>query len=274
MATATVARAKSKGRKAAASDTVQRLGRLGLAARGLLYVVVGVLAANVAFGADEQADKQGALRAIGSTGVGRWSLLVVAAGFVGYALWRLAEATVRPGDKGVGGRLRSAGHAALYTGFAFTTLAFVATKDSSNSDEREQHVTARVLDWPGGRYLVAAVGLTLVGVGVGNAYRAISGRYRKHLKEHEIPESCEWWFPILAYLGLAARAVAFSLVGAFLVQAAVTYDASKARGLDASLRTIAQEPYGRPLIFAVAIGLIAFGAWNFVEARYRDILGS
>ena len=274
MATATVERAKRTGRKAADSDTVQRLGRLGFVARGLLYVVVGILAASVAFGADEQADKQGALRVIGSTAVGRWSLLVVVAGFAGYALWRLAEATVRPGDKGVGGRLRSAGHAVLYTGFAFTTLSFVATGNSENSDSKEQHATARVLDWPAGRYLVGAVGLTLIGIGVGNAYRAISGRYRKHLKEQEIPEHCEWWFPIVAHAGLAARAVAFSLVGAFLVQAAITYDPSKARGLDGSLREIARQPYGRPLIFLVAIGLVAFGAWNFIEARYRRVLGS
>ena len=274
VATATAERAKSKGRKAAGSDAVQRLGRLGLCARGTLYVVVGALAANVAFGADEQADKQGALRVIGRTEMGRWSLLLVAAGFAGYALWRLAEATVRPGGKGVAGRLRSAGQALLYVGFAFSTLSFVATRHSTNSDARGRHVTARVLSWPGGRYLVAAAGLTLVGIGVASAYRALSGRYRRHLKEQEIPEHCAWWFPVVAHLGLAARTVAFSLVGAFLVQAAVTYDAGKARGLDASLRTLAAQPYGRPLIFAVALGLVAYGAWNFVEARYRDVLGS
>lgn len=274
MTTATARRAKRKGREAAESDTVQRLGRLGLVARGLLYVVVGLLAANVARGADEQADRQGALRTIGSNPVGRVALLAVVAGFAGYALWRFAEATVRPGDKGVGGRLHSALKAILYTGFAFTTLAFVATKRSANSDEKEQDYASRVLHWPAGRYLVAAVGLTLIGIGVGNAYRALSGRYKKHLKEQEIPESCESWFPIVAHLGLAARATAFSLVGAFLVQAALTYDAEKARGLDGSLRTIAREPWGRPLVVLVAIGLVSFGAWCFIEARYRRVLGS
>lgn len=274
MATATAQRAKRKTRKAAGSDTVEWLGRLWLIARGVMYVVVGVLAANVARGADEQADKQGALRTIGSTGIGRIALLGVVAGFAGYALWRLLEATVRPGDRGWAGRVRSFGHALLYTGFAITTLAFVATKRSANSDDRERDYTARILSWPGGRYIVAAVGLTLVGIGVANAYRAVSGRYRKHLKEHEVPEHCEWWFPIVAHAGLAARTVAFSLVGAFLVQAAVTFDPKKARGLDGALRTIAQEPWGRPAIVAVAVGLIAFGAWCFVEARYRDVLGS
>ena len=274
MASATAARAKRQGRKAANSDTVQRLGRLGLCARDTLYVVVGALAANVAFGADEQADRQGALRVIGRTEVGRWSLLLVVAGFLGYAAWRLAEATFRPGDKGVPGRLRSAGQFLLYMGFAFTTLSFIATRESQNTDSKEQHITARVLAWPGGRLLVAAFGLTLVGIGFANAYRALSGRYRKHLKEHEIPENCERWFPVVAYLGLAARAVAFALVGAFLLAAAATFDPKKARGLDASLRTLSHQPYGRPLIFAVAVGLIAFGAWNFVEARYRNVLGS
>ena len=274
MTTATARRAKSKGRKAADSDTVQRLGRLGLMARGTMYAVVGALAANAARGADEQADRQGALRAIGRTPGGRWALLVVVAGFAGYALWRIAEATVRPGDKGVAGRLRSAGHAVLYIAFALTTLSFVVTKRSENTDERERGMTAQVLDWPGGRFLVAGVGLTLVGIGVANAFRVLSGRYRKHLKENEIPESCDWWMPIVAYVGYAARSVAFWLVGAFLVQAALTYDPSKARGLDGSLRTLMREPFGKPAVVAVAIGLIAFGAWCFVEARYRDVLGS
>lgn len=274
MATATAERAKSKGRKAAKSDTMQRLGRLGLVARGVMYVVVGALAANVARGADEQADRQGALRTIGRTPVGRWALLALVVGFAGYAVWRLAEATFRPGDKGVPGRLRCVGHSLLYTGFAITTLSFVVTRQSENSDAREQSYTARIMEWPGGRYVVAAAGLALVGVGVANAWRALSGRYRKHLKEHEIPGKTAAWLAPVAHLGLAARTVAFSLVGAFLVQAAVTYDPKKARGLDGSLRTLAQEPWGRPAIVAVAIGLIAFGAWCFVEARYRDVLGS
>jgi hypothetical protein len=275
MTTATAARAKHQGRKAAESDTVEWLARLGLFARGALYIVVGLLAFGVARGGAEQADKQGALRTIARLPLGRWSLLFVAAGFAGYALWRFAEATVRPGDKGVGGRVFSAIRGLLYTGFCVTTLSFVLTKDSTNSDAKERGYTQRVLDWgTPGRLLVAAVGLGLIATGLWNAWRALSDRYRKHLKEGEIPRRTLRWLKPFAYAGLAARAVAFSLVGAFFIQAAVTYDPDKARGLDDSLRAVARAPWGEAMIVLVAIGLVAFGLWCFVEARYREVLGS
>jgi hypothetical protein len=255
-------------------DTLQRLGRLGLVARGLLYAVVGVLAFNVARGSSRQADRQGALRAVGGTTVGRWLLVLVAVGFAGYALWRLAEATLRPGDRGVASRLASAARAVLYTGFCVTTLSFVVTQHSENADRREQDVTAHVLGWPGGRYVVGAAGLALIAVGVGNAWRALTGHYRKHLKEEEIPRATLRWLKPVAYAGLAARMVAFCLVGAFLVQSAVTYDPRKAHGLDGALRVVARTAYGEPLIVLVGIGLVAFGGWCWVQARYRDVLGT
>lgn len=272
MATATQARAKSK--QVAESDTVEWLARLGLVARGALYLVVGTLAFKLAMGSTQQADRHGAFRALGRNAVGRWSLLLVAVGFLGYALWRFAEATVRPGDKSALSRIGSACRAVLYVAFAVTTVSFVVTKHAENSDEQERDYTARVLEWPGGRYLVAAVGLALVAVGVANAWRALSGKYRKRLKQGEIPAGTMRWLKPFAFAGLAARFVVFSLVGAFLVQAAVTYDADKARGIDGSLRTIRKLPYGDPLILLVAAGLVAFGLWCFVEARYRKVLGS
>lgn len=272
MATAT--EAKSRGREAAENDAFQRLARLGLIARGVLYVAIGVLAVNLARGSSQQADRQGALRAIGRTDAGRWSLIVVALGFAGYALYRLAEATVRPDGKSVAGRVASGARGLLYVAFCVTTIAFVVTGHNENADEQEQDHTAHVMEWPGGRYLVAGVGLFVIGIGIASAVRLLTGRYRKHLKEEEIPRGTLRWLKPFAYAGLAARLVAFSLVGSFLVQAAVTYEPQKARGLDGALRVVARAPYGEQLIVLVAIGLIAFGLWCFVEARYRDVLGS
>lgn len=272
--TATAERAKNTGRKAAESDSVQRLARLGLISRGLLYGVIGVLAIKVANGDTNQADRHGALRAIGSTTLGRWLLLLVAAGFAGYALWRVAEATVRPGDKKWPSRVASGARALVYIAACATTVHFVVTHHVSNSDDKERDITADVLQWPGGRYLVGAVGLFIAGIGVASAQRAISGRYRKHLKENELPRGTLRWLKPVAYAGMVARAAAFALVGAFLVQAAWTYDPTKARGLDDSLRTVARAPYGEQLILLVGIGLVAFGAWCLVEARYRNVLGS
>jgi hypothetical protein len=266
--------ARRAGTKAARSDTVQRLARLGLAGRGLVYLVVAGLAANIARGSHAEADRQGALRTIGSTLPGRLALVVVAAGFAGYAAWRFVEATVRPGDKGVGGRVASFAKGCLYTAFVVTTLAFAVTEKSESGDAKQQDWTARVLGWPAGRVLVAAAGLALVGAGGYNAYRALSGRYRKHLKDEELSRDAEPWVTAVAVTGLLARGLAFALVGVFVGEAALRYDPDKARGLDGALRTLARAPYGRWLLLAVAVGLGAYGLWSFVEARYRRILRS
>jgi hypothetical protein len=266
--------ARNAATKAARSDTVQRLARLGLAGRGLLYLVVGGLAANVARGSHAEADRQGALRAIGATLPGRVALLVVAAGFAGYAAWRFAEATVRPGEKGVGGRVASFAKGCLYTAFVVTTASFAVTRQGSGGDAKGRDWTARVLGWPAGRVLVAAAGLALLAAGAFNAYRACSGRYRKHLKDEELAPGAQPWVTAIAVTGLVARGVAFALVGVFVLQAALRYDAGEARGLDGALRALVGAPFGRWLLLLVAIGLGAFGLWSFVEARYRRVLHS
>jgi hypothetical protein len=272
MATATAAR-RGAG-KAADSDGVQRIARLGLVGRGLLYVVVALLAANIARGSRAEADREGALRVIGQNGLGRLALIVVAVGFAGYALWRVLEATVRPGDKGAGGRVTSLFKAALYTGFAITTTEYVITRRSENANRKHMDIAGRVLGWPLGRWIVGAVGLALLGAGAWNVYRALSGKFRKHLKEHELGDAATAWVVAVAVFGLVARGVAFALVGFFVLQAAIGYDPEKAQGLDASLRKLAQAPYGRPLLLVVAAGLVSFGLWCFVEARYRRVLKS
>jgi len=270
----TTAAAKRGARKAAGSDSVQRLARLGLVGRGVLYVVVAILAANIARGSKAAADRDGALRVIGSNGLGRVGLIAVAVGFAGYALWRILEATVRPGDKGTMGRLASAAKAVLYVGFTITTTEYVITQHAENANKKHMGLAGRVLGGPLGRWIVAACGVAVLAAGAYNVYRGVSGKFRKHLKEHELNDNATPWVVGLAVAGLVARGVAFALVGFFVVQAAVTYNARKAQGLDASLRQLAQASYGRPLLLVVAAGLTAFGLWCFVEARYREVLSS
>ena len=277
MATTTAGPARSAreaGKKAAGSDGLKGLARLGLVARGVMYGTVGVLAANVARGSHDDASKEGATRAIGANGLGLVALVVVAIGFGGYALWRFAEATVRPGDKGVLGRVASAGKGLLYGGFCVTTLSYVLTRESKDSDQKHHHLAARAMDLPLGRWLVALAGLALVGAGVWNVYRAASGRYRKRLKNGKLSRGQRRLVAVCAGIGLPARGVAFGLVGTFLVRSAVTYDPNEAEGLDGALRRLGQAPYGRPLILLVAAGLVVFGVWSLVEARYREVLES
>lgn len=265
------------GDRAAESPWVERLARAGLVARGVLYALVGVLALQVAAGRKgERPDKQGALSALAHQPMGKLLLVAVAVGFAGYALWRLSSAvldTEGDGKDASGWAKRGAdlGRGLLYTGFCVTAVRLVA--GSSGDDQtKEADLTAEVLRAPMGRLAVTAVGLAIIAAGLYNGWRALSKKYRKKLRTKEMSRTTRRWVTGIASVGLTARMVVFVLVGAFLVRAAVRYDAKEAVGVDGALRRLADAPYGPWLLAVVASGLFTFGLYSFVEARYRRML--
>jgi fumarate reductase subunit D len=266
----------AKGRRAGQSQWVERLGRAGLVAQGVLYAVIGILALKIALGVrDEAPDKSGALREIAQQPFGKFLLIVLAIGFGAHALWRLAEAILDSNDqanglKGLMKRLGYLGRAGLYgTLCALTIAKIVGASDGGGGNEQE--TTGGVLAMPLGRWIVLAVGLGFLVAAGYQAYRAVTCKFEGKLKKGEMNEVEEKGSIGLGIVGYTARAVVWSLVGAFLVKAAWEYDPKEARGLDGALLELAQQPYGRILLGVVSAGLIAFGLYCFVQARYRRI---
>lgn len=263
------------GQSAGQSDWVERFGRAGLVAQGILYGVVGILAAKVALGArDESPDRHGALREIAQQPFGKALLAVLALGFAAYALWRLAQAILDSdnegeGAKGLAKRLGYLGRAVWYGALCGLTIAKIA--GAGDSGGNEQRTAGGVLEMPLGRWIVLAVGLAFLGAAAFNAYRAVTCKFEKKLKKSEMNEVEKAGATGVGILGYLARGVVFSLVGIFLVRAAWEYDPKQARGLDGALLELAQQPYGGVLLGAVSVGLIAFALYCFVQARYRRI---
>jgi hypothetical protein len=135
----------------------------------------------------------------------------------------------------------------------------------------EQKTTGGVFDLPLGRWLVGAVALVFVAMGVFNGYRAVTCKFNRKLKKGEMNDAEEAAATTLGVLGHLARFVIFGLVGLFLLKATWEYDAKEARGLDGALLELSQQPYGPFLLGAVAVGLIAYALYCFVQARYRRI---
>lgn len=270
MPTAEVAAGKVKH-----SPWVERAGRLGLLAKGLLYAIVGLLAIQIPLGlGGETTDRQGALRTVAQQPLGEVLLLAVAAGLVGYALWRFVQAFLDRGDeghgpKGLAKRVSYLGRGLLYLASAAFAFAIVAGAGSSGGNEKEE--TANVLQWPLGRWLVGAVGLGFLAAGAFNAYRSLSAKFRKELREHEMARAARPWAIAVGVVGHAARGVVFGLVGLFLVRAAWRYDPDEAIGIDGALRKVAQAPYGMLALGVVAAGLLAYAAFCLVQARYREV---
>ena len=259
----------------AQSPWVERVGRFGLVAKGVLYGIVGAIALAIPLGVGgEPEDREGALRSVASVPFGEVLLIALGAGFAGYAIWRFVQAFLdRDGEgtglKGLAKRIGYLGRGLLYAGSAFIAFSIVGGLGSGGSNEREE--TAKVLDLPLGRWIVAAVGAAFLIAGAYNLYRSLTGKFRKHLHEEEMGGTERRWTIVVGVFGHAARGVVFALIGLFLARAAWQYDAREAVGIDGALSKVAAQPYGGALLAAVAAGLIAYGLYCLVQARYREV---
>ena len=276
MSTASAQQIRHRGRQAAHGDWVERAGRIGLVAKGVSYALIGILAIQIPLGQGGQAaDRQGVLRQLATESWGKAALIALAVGFACYSVWRLIEAVVdRQNEgtdaKGLAKRAKSLGLAVLY--FASAAVAVMLVRSSSASTGgNEQQETARVLEWPGGRWIVLAVAAGFLGEGLWSAYRGATRNFRKRLKTQEMSRQTERFAVASGVVGHIARGAVFALVGVFLAKAAIEYDPAEAIGVDGALLKLVEASYGQLLLGLVAAGLIAYAVYCFVEARYRRI---
>ncbi|MBD0369712.1 MAG: DUF1206 domain-containing protein [Pyrinomonadaceae bacterium] len=264
----------------AAHPWVERIARFGYAAKGAVYIVVGALATMAALGkGGETTDTRGALEAIEQQPFGKFALGCVAFGLIGYVIWRWIQAIADTDDKGKGLkgiliRIGYTGSGLVYAGLALSAakvLIDVGNPDSST--EVQQDWVARFLTMPYGRWLVGLAGAGVLGFGLYQIYKGIRAKFRKRLKLVKMSESGRFWATLAGRVGYCARGVVFILVGLFLIQSARHFNPSEAKGLDAVLQTLSQWPFGPWALATVAVGLVAYGLYMLVEARYRRING-
>jgi hypothetical protein len=264
---------------AASAEGRRVLGRLGLVGKGVVYALVGFLAAHIAAGdTGTDASQTGAVEYVARQPFGRFLLVALTAALFAMAVWRLVE--VVTGDPAEGSDTKDRLHYAvvglLYLGFAASalsiTLANWGEKTGSGGGQAgggqggsQQRAAGQVLDWPGGRWLVAVGGALLISLALYTV--------KKHVIDKEfaerITEPADGVVARLGQAGYAARALVYAIVGVFLVQAAIAYDPAKAKGLSESLQSLAGSSWGQVVLWAVALGLIAFGLFTLAEARYR-----
>jgi hypothetical protein len=255
----------------ATDEAVDAAGRLGLATHGVLYVAMGIVAFQVVHGDTNQSgDAQGALGAIGDQPFGRGLLALVAAGFALYALWRasLAWRGIRehPDSDPNTSRLVNGWRAVVAVGLTATAVNVLRTgKEQSGQGSEET-----LFGWPGGRYLVLAVGLVLLGTAAHQAVSAVRQRFLDRLDRSRLGPATERVVGVVGVVGAGGRAAAFAIVGWFLLRAGIQHDPSEPKGLDESLRELADTSNGTWLLTAVAVGLALFGVLRLVEAWYRS----
>lgn len=264
---------RAQGERVARTPQFEWLARAGLAARGVVYAVIGILALKLAFGDSGKApNQQGALREIADRPFGKTLLILVAIGLAGYALWRLVRAAIGHGpEQADSGSDRIAG---LASGVAYTVLCFTAVKiltGSQSGSGSPEKTTGGILDWSMGPLLVGIAGVAFVGVAAYQAYKGVSRDFLENSKTEQMSEEVQRAFTTLGVFGHLARAVVFTLIGYGLIKAAIDYDSDEAVGLDGALRQVADASYGPWLLGLVAVGFLGFAAYSAADARYRRV---
>jgi Domain of Unknown Function (DUF1206) len=261
--------------RAGDSDWVERLGRFGLVAKGISFGLVGVLAILVAAGVGGAAtDRTGALRMLAKEWYGVVILALLGLGFASYALWRFAQAFLDRDDEGndfegLGKRAGAFAKGLFYAGLSWISFALIAGPRGESRNEPKQ--AARAFEYPLGRWLVLAVGIGLIGYGLWNGYRSITGKFQKRMKTYEMEEEVRPIVKVAGFAGHIARMVLFCMVGFFLAKAAWEYDPNNAIGIDEALAKLAHAEYGRLWLGLAAAGLFCYGLFSVLQARYRDI---
>lgn len=259
-------------RAAADSRSMDAVARAGLTARGVVYILMGVLALLIARGGHAEVDQKGALAQLLLKPYGKWLVGLLAVGFACYALWRLLEAAFGvTGEKSsMGPRMRSFARGLIYAFLTYTAVSvFMGSREPQSTQQRDY--ARNVMAYTGGRWLVGLVGLVIVVVGVVAVNEGISFRFMRYFQADSLSPRVRDWIRGLGRIGTIARGFVFTLTGVLVISAAWTHDAAKASGLDAALKTLRDRPFGGLLLGLTATGLIIFGIYGLAEARYRRV---
>lgn len=263
---------------------LDRVARVGYAARGVVYLLVGGLTAYGALASGDQTEsKRDALASLLGGGWGGVILLSIAAGLVAYSLWRAVQALLDADEHGtdakawlvrIGLGVSAVSHLLLayWAGTAAARSLFGVNLPGGGGSDADhagkEAMSAWVLSLPGGRWILGVVGLCFLGAGVSFLIKAIKAKFEKRF--HAGEEKMRWIRPISRF-GLISRSVVFGLIAAFIVYAAWTHDPEQAGGLEQALDTIRAQPFGWVLMAVVAVGLLAFGCYSLFEAWYRRV---
>jgi len=265
-----------KAERARESPALELLARLGLIAYGIVHLLIGWLAMQIAWsgGSGRSADSSGALKTLAGQPLGQVLLWLIVVGLVALTIWQAGTAIWghrhREPAQRTAKRISSATRAAVYAVLAYSAASVALGSGSSSSSQSQRQATSEVLGLPGGRVIVVIAGLVIVAVGVHHIVKAVKRSFLDDLDTSSMAPGARKLVERLGAGGYLAKGVALGLVGGLLTYAMVTLDRQRA-GLDGAMQTIAEQPFGKFLLTAVAAGFVAFGLFSFVQSRYRQL---
>ncbi|MGB5927635.1 MAG: DUF1206 domain-containing protein [Cyclobacteriaceae bacterium] len=257
---------------------IEKFARFGYVAKGAVYVLIGGFTAAAAFGSGGQkAGKATVLKTIENIPGGTVILAILALGLLGYAVWRFTQAIKDTENDGTDGKgmIKRIGY--VISGLMYGFLAYYAIKlitqaGSSGGGSRET-LTAKLLAQPMGQWLVGLVALGFIIKGVRQRYKAYTGKFKEKVQQSSISADKKRMFTKWGRFGFYSRGVILLIVGYMFIKAAIQSNPSQAGGTQEAFGWIQEQSYGPYLMGIIAIGLIGFGVWSFIQARYRTMDG-
>ena len=255
--------ARSAGREAA--PWIERLARFGYAAKGVVYALVGLIAVRAALSGNGDVEgSSGALQSLRDEPLGQAVLGLIGIGLLGYVLWRAVSVAANPENDGAGERAFHGVTAVLYAALALEAIR-LALGDGGGGDS---HWTTTLLEQPFGRVLTGVVGAGIALYGAQQLWRAWTLDFGERLDLGRLSANARTWVVRIGRTGIAARGIVLGVLGTMFLRAAIEADASEADGVEGVLESMRDRTW---LLGIVALGLIAYGLYNWVQARHRRI---
>lgn len=256
--------------EAANSRPMGWLARMGLTARGVVYLVMGWLAILLAAGAGAHVDQRGVLAAILSQPAGTALVWLMTFGFAAYAVWRFTEAAfgVTGEGSGAGARLKSLARGLAYSLLAFSALSLLNGARATQAGQ-QGHLAGTVMQHTGGRLLIGLVGLAVIVIGLLLVHEGWSKKFLRYFGA--LPAHTVRWVVQLGRIGTVSRGMVFAVTGFLVLLAAWSANPAKAGGFDVAFRTLLQQPYGAALVALLGAGLMVFGSYGLAEAAWRRV---
>jgi hypothetical protein len=246
-------------------------------AKGVVYGMIGVLAALAAFGpGGETTGTSGALQSIAEMPFGEVALWIIGIGLIGYIVWDFIKAIKDPENEGTDakGLIKRTGYfisGVIYANLAFGAIKLASHTGNAGSGDSEKTLSAKLMEQPFGVWLVGLVGAIIIGYGLYELFSGVKEKFMEKFKTYEMNSKERKLARISGKVGLIARGVVLSMVGFFFIKTAYTHDANHSKGLGGALDEMASQPFGQFLLALVAVGLILYGIYQIIRGRYQHM---
>lgn len=253
---------------------VENFARFGIISKGIVYCIMGLLTLLAAFGLSrDKGTKTEALNLVYEQPFGRILLFIVALGLFGYVTWRFFQAVRDIDHKGTNTkaiivRIGYGISALLYLGLTALAVRLSINGPSVGDGDSRRFIISKVLEYPAGNYAIGIGALIIVGTGVKQIYKGLTKKFMKNVQL--IASDYQGLFKTAGMIGCLSRGIVLTIIGYFLIRAAVSSNANEAQGTNGAFNFL-QHTFGNALMGVVAIGLFLYGIFMFVKARYQSI---